>query len=1394
MGSGGAIFASMGAALVLQNCSFENCQSLAHAGHLDSLYQGGGAIFVEGTGVLAVEGSSFTKCQAPHGAGGAILIQASVGNAAERLLSVSSTRFDECNAAVTGGGVAIVVSSGSGAGSGAPSERGVLLDATNFTKSKLRGNHSYGGALYLRYYGVPAANLVNEIRECRFEDAELVAVEGGAINSVGGAGIWLRFDDDGAFNVTTIVSSCSFLGNRLAAGPVNGYAQGGGVHLQFDDAATNIITRFVGCTFSRNTLYLTAPYGAANGGGIIITHFGVVHNITTQVRNCSFSLNKVVVSEHGTAAGGGLYMGFLAAVSHAQTLIESCAFSSNTLDARAGNWAKGGGVNIYYLGDADDLFNLFSDCSFSGNAVFGGGGGGTDEKYAYGGAIYMDYGGSVIESVATRFSRCRFDLNRVLSEHVGLGGAIYHESQPRNVSISLSRSSFVRNFASGSSGAIHLVQWIPNPPANLLMNVIPCRGCAFPFTCEPNVSGVAREWDYSAGVAVIESTEFVGNDAGGSNCSWKTYGGALHVTELATIIRDSRIVSNHACSSGGGIYIGRGSGSIMLVGNTTVSNNTAAISGSAIYSGSSAGIDLLDTATFEFTSGRGEVSGLEMIFGGKLKYSPRSQLLCPAGEALVDRTVEVVQSLSDWRIDCELVRADTPRPGSAPKVSYANRACDPLANGTALQTLPCAGIPLTPAMLTTTGAILCSPCPPRLYSLDRGGRFGNGSATVKKVDCKLCPVGADCSEGGAQIRVKPGFWTGIGNDVVPCPYGLGLCCDAGHQGPNSSSCRWDSPGACKHHHDPSSPLCAGCVSGYSQAVDGIGCVEDSLCGSGRVAAFFLAELVRFVGYSCYALYQARDRAILALLPQGGRPAGVRNSGAFAAVVYFAQLVVVVVPQDSFNSMASGMVDAVGVVVGMSASSRLHEIFEGNEGGSACLAPGSTMVHRLVWEVCGPLVTLLIALPATKFLVLPALLAVLTTLGALGSLCCHHLQRFMSSTAGDDAMNDVTEPLMAHLRLSDQDGDAETDTDGGADGNADGDSDSTSSFTTAEEDEEEHSCSRFMYVTAEEERTQKRKGRDEVDLTLRVVRRIDIDSENSEACDSDTVLGKVGDSVLSDNLAGAVACLLLFEFTFFAEAVLRLLYCESVHIEKHHQQQRVLFFAGDTACALQWQWPLVIILIALTLAPLLPVCVWLLCRATVWPVPPSIVDWARAQRWPQRPVWIVALKELACAPFVDEKWHWTAVLMLQRLLTVMCRSFATEPVDTALGVTVVSFWCVLFHLLGQPYRLARVNRLQLVASVCLALISVLNVASSAFRSVGFDTSGSNTPAKITRLVHSANWCMFLLLLPPPLLWAHMPFVECWRWSGWRACWRSRRCCCCCHRQSGGSSSLMVKATA
>jgi hypothetical protein len=62
-------------------------------------------------------------------------------------------------------------------------------------------------------------------------------------------------------------------------------------------------------------------------------------------------------------------------------------------------------------------------------------------------------------------------------------------------------------------------------------------------------------------------------------------------------------------------------------------------------------------------------------------------------------------------------------------------------------------------------------------------------------------------------------------------------------------------------------------------------------------------------------------------------------------------------------------------------------------------------------------------------------------------------------------------------------------------------------------------------------------------------------------------------------------------------------------------------------------------------------------------------------------------------------------------------------------------------------MSRVNTLQLLALVCLTMISVLNSAHSAFDSAGVDAE--QYPA-LAELLHNADLLMLLLLLPPPLL--------------------------------------------
>jgi flagellar biosynthesis GTPase FlhF len=104
-------------------------------------------------------------------------------------------------------------------------------------------------------------------------------------------------------------------------------------------------------------------------------------------------------------------------------------------------------------------------------------------------------------------------------------------------------------------------------------------------------------------------------------------------------------------------------------------------------------------------------------------------------------------------------------------------------------------------------------------------------------------------------------------------------------------------------------------------------------------------------------------------------------------------------------------------------------------------------------------------------------------------------------------------------------------------------------------------------------------------------------------------------------------------------------------------------------------------------------------------------------------------------------------MLQRLAMVMCQSLSTEEAASSIAVTSVSFFSTLLQLHARPYRLSRVNNLQLLALVCLTMISVLDSAQSAFESAGVDSEQS--PA-LAELVHDAELIMFLLLLPPPLL--------------------------------------------
>ena len=149
--------------------------------------------------------------------------------------------------------------------------------------------------------------------------------------------------------------------------------------------------------------------------------------------------------------------------------------------------------------------------------------------------------------------------------------------------------------------------------------------------------------------------------------------------------------------------------------------------------------------------------------------------------------------------------------------------------------------------------------------------------------------------------------------------------------------------------------------------------------------------------------------------------------------------------------------------------------------------------------------------------------------------------------------------------------------------------------------------------------------------------------------------------------------------------------------------------------------------------------------------------ARQQRWPRTRPWR-QVYQCVSEPFNKQHWNWAAVLMLQRLLTVMCQALSTEPVTGSVGVSIVSFAFTLAHIIALPFHSQRVNQLQLIALVCLTLLSLLNSVQTAFASAGVDPA---LEGPLTGLVSSTDEAMLVVFILPL-------FYVMFTCSAWRLC--------------------------
>jgi predicted outer membrane repeat protein len=970
--------------------------------------------------------------------------------------------------------------------------------------------------------------ILTSVKQSNFTDGRISgggdAFGGGIFFFIGGA----------SSHVKTVLERCMFTSSLLVAGPSHGFAEGGGAYVLYGGDVEDVQTSILETVFRNNTLHATADGAAASGGGVFLMHTGQAHAVTTTVSGCVFTAQLLLA--HGDAP-------------------------------KHEGQALAGALMLIHKGAASGVSVVIKLSRFEANVCYAGGING----FAHGGAIYLDY---IHANMDTNNSLvgCTFVRNAAVGQD-GKGGAIFHRAHRSTASVALSRCTFEANHATGPyGGAVFAQQDASNPPANLQMEVqgpFPSSHL-FPYECTlKRLTGKteAREWSYSNSTLRIEWSDFRHNSVGGAFdglkvnlpplpplANSKAFGGAVYVTNLQTQIHSSNVSLNRAGSSGGGIFLGPGSASLLLSGDTNISGNTAHDSGSAVYSASGGDIRVGDATAIQFATAM--ASGLTVLSGGNLQYGNASALSCgEEGEQLEYNVSSFPAQFDNWRIDCSDIRSVR----NGEDVVFAHETCKQIQypNKTALHTFPCGGLPLEPAMLMTTGTIGCSSCSGGRYSLDRGRKTGNAPPHV--ITCHPCPYGANCNGGGSALRVNAGFWGYQYSEItsrsnanissIPTPAALLLACPHGYCCNDNQGCEWGSASTCSGNRDPAIPLCGGCSPGYSQAIDGTGCMNDAQCGN--LHGYLAFQMGSWLLYVLYSLCLAKNETLLKLLPRclGTKLAG-RNrtppNGAFSCIMFFYQLAIVVAPK---------------------AASSLHlvvaTVFNTNTGegqGSVCLE-GLTMEYQLIWQMFESLA------PIALLFLIKALVVSIFSLTSRARAKC--------ASGGDDM------------------------------------------------EMEEHA------------------------------------NHEEHLNPMPSTSGDDGSSAL----ATPVAWLLLFAFSSFSQATLKLLNCVPV------AGRTVLFYSGATECGL-WQLPLYLVLVFLALVPAVICLVWVCCQCDS--------EWANAARWPRTHT-LTALRESALQPFVPEHWHWAALLALQRVVTVMCATLPTEAAEKSTCVVLVSLWFLCFQV-------------------------------------------------------------------------------------------------------------------
>jgi hypothetical protein len=208
--------------------------------------------------------------------------------------------------------------------------------------------------------------------------------------------------------------------------------------------------------------------------------------------------------------------------------------------------------------------------------------------------------------------------------------------------------------------------------------------------------------------------------------------------------------------------------------------------------------------------------------------------------------------------------------------------------------------------------------------------------------------------------------------------------------------------------------------------------------------------------------------------------------------------------------------------------------------------------------------------------------------------------------------------------------------------------------------------------------------------------------------SDRMLSRYSSSTALPLYARSVPSLLAMAFTTLLTTTFKLLTCKRV------RGVRVIFCAASVPCDQWWRVPLFLVAGAL----LLPVVAALLARAL-----PAAARWWTARPW-QRKAWAKAVVKKLRAPFVDDCWHWAAVLALQRLVVVAVYSFVVETASRALCQAFVMVCFLVLHVGSRPFVQPAVQLAQTALLGTLVLVALLNAPLAMLQTGAFALPSSN----------------------------------------------------------------------